>query len=47
MSVPTTETGLALAAMNFGDKYTWELGQIRVWAAPTVPVVGPETYLEV
>ena len=47
MSDPTTETGLALAAVYFGGKYMWELGQDRVWTATTVPTVGPETYLEI
>ena len=47
MSVPTSETGLALAAVDFGDEYTKELGQVRVWAAPTVPTGGPENYLGV
>ena len=43
MNVPTIETGLAFAAVEFRGKYTWESGQIRVWAGPTVPTVGPET----
>ena len=45
-SVPTTETSLALVAVYFVGKYTWELAQIRIWATPTVPTVGRETYLE-
>ena len=47
MRAPTTDTGLALAFVEFGGKYMWELGQVRVWAAPSVPTGGPETYLEV
>ena len=47
MSAPITETGLALVAVDFGGKYTQELGQVRVWAGPIVPTAGPETYLEV
>ena len=43
----TTETGPALAAVSFGGKYTWELGQVRVWAGSAVPTADPETYLEV
>ena len=46
-SVPTTEMGLALAAVHFGGKNTRELGQVRVWAGPTGPTAGPETCLEV
>ena len=30
MSAPITETGLALVAVDFGGKYTQELGQVRV-----------------
>ena len=41
------ETGLALAAVDFGGKYTRELGQARVWAATTVPAEVRGTYLEV
>ena len=39
--------GLALAAVDTGDKYKQELGQVRVWTGPTVPTAGPETYLEI
>ena len=46
-SAPTTETGLALEAVDLGDKGTKEFDHISIWAAPTVPTVGPETYLEV
>jgi len=46
MSV-TAETSPALAAVNVGGKYIWELGQVRVWAGSAVPTADPETYLEV
>ena len=44
MSTSLTETSLASVNVNFGDKYTWELGQVRVWV--TVPTAGPEAKLE-
>ena len=47
ISVAAADTHLTLAAVDFGDKYTWELGQVRVWAATTVPTAGLETYLKV
>lgn len=47
MSVLATETCVVVAAVESGGKYMWELAQVRVWAAPTVHTVGPETYLEV
>ena len=40
-SVPTVE------AVDFGDKYTQQKGQIRGSAGPTRPTAGPETYREV
>jgi len=46
-NAPTTETGLVLASVEVEDKYTRELGQIKVGADPTVPTVHPETYLKV
>lgn len=46
MSAPVTDTGLALAVVDFAGIYIEELGQVRVWAAPTVDTAGPETYLE-
>lgn len=45
-SVPTTETSLALVAVYFAGKYTWELAQVKIWRTRMVPTVGPETYLE-
>ena len=30
MSVPETETCVAVAAVDSGGKYMWELGQVRV-----------------
>lgn len=42
----TTEIRLTLA-MDFGSKYTQELGQVRVWAAHTVLSIGSESYLEI
>ena len=30
MSVPTSETGLTFAAVDYGGKYMWELSQVRV-----------------
>ena len=47
MSVSTFETSLAFEALDSGDKYTQDLGQVRVCAGSTVPTAGPETYLEV
>ena len=47
MSVPTIETDLAFTALEFEGTYMWESSQVRVWAGPTVPTAGPETYLEV
>ena len=47
MSVPTSETSLAFTAVDFGGKYMQELGQVRVWAGPTVPTEGLDTCLEV
>lgn len=44
MSAPATEPSLSLAAVDFGDKHTSELGQVRVFASLTVPT---ENYLEV
>lgn len=46
MSAPRTEMGLALAAVDFGDMCTWELGQVRICVATTLPRAGPETYLK-
>lgn len=46
ISVPTTETSLALAAVGFGGKYMWELGQVRVPADATDPTAGSETSIE-
>ena len=46
-SAPTTETGLALAAVDFGEKYMWVLDQVRVWAVCKVPTAHTETYPEV
>ena len=45
MSAPTTEMGLALAALDFVGTYMWELGQVRVWAAPIVPTVDTDPWL--
>ena len=45
MSAPATEPSLSLAAVDFGDKHTSELGQVRVCAGPIVPTTDPETYL--
>ena len=47
MSIPTTETSPALAAVDFGSMNTREPSKVRAWAAPTLPIAGPETYLEV
>ena len=46
LSVPTTETSLALVAVYFVGKYTRELEQVKIWCTRMVPTVGPETYLE-
>ena len=46
MNALTTESGLVLAAVDFGGKYTRELGQLKVWATHTVLTADPETYLE-
>ena len=35
------------ATVDYGGKYTQESSKIRVWAGPTMPTAGPETYLEV
>lgn len=40
------ETSLASKAVDLGNKYTQEMGQIREWAGPTLPITGPETCLE-
>ena len=47
MSVPTIETNQAFTAVYCGGKYTWESGQVRIQAGPTVPTTGSETYLKV
>ena len=41
------ETGLTLTAVDFGGKYTWDSGQVRASAGPTVLTADPATYLEV
>ena len=46
-SVSTSETSVAFTALDVVGKYTWESGQVRVWAGLTVPKTDPETYLEV
>ena len=42
MSAPAAETGLALAAVDFVDTYTWVLGQARVRADPITPTVDAD-----
>ena len=42
INVPTTETTLVLATVDSGGTYMWELGQVRVSAAPQCPQ-SPET----
>lgn len=43
MSIPSIETSLASKAVDLGNKYTQEMGQIREWAGPRLPIIGPET----
>lgn len=47
VSTPTTETSLILATVDFEGKYTTGDGQGQSLSCPTVPLVGPETYLEI
>ena len=47
MNVSIFEIGLAFTALDSGDKYTQESGQVRVCAGSTVPTAGPNTYLAV